>query len=311
MKLFVKFKGGAMLEIELCKVKMRNPSMLASGIMGTTASSLNWAIRSGAGAVVTKSFGLEPNEGYPNPTTIEVTGGILNAIGLSNPGVDEFSKELEKVDKSVPIIASIVGASAEEFSQIAGRIEPLVDLIELNVSCPHAQEGLGASIGQDPLFTSEIVKSVKKTVNCPVIVKLTPNVTDIVEIAVSSQMAGCDALTLINSLGPGMRIDIDTANPILYNKSGGLSGPAIKPIALRCIYDVYEAVKVPIIGVGGITDYRDAVEAIFAGAKCVQIGTAIMYKGMDVFKDISSGLEKFMFKKEYESIDEMVGKAHS
>ncbi len=299
-----------MLEVELCNVKMKNPTMLAAGIMGSTASSLNWAARSGAGAVVTKSFSLEPNVGYPNPTTIEVTGGILNAIGLSNPGVDEFSKELEKLDKSVPTIASIVGASPEEFSQVAAKVENLVDLIELNVSCPHAKEGFGASIGQDPVLTAKIVKSVKKTVKCPVIVKLTPNVTDIVEIAISSEKAGCDALTLINSVGPGMRIDIDTANPILHNKFGGLSGPAIKPIALRCVFDVYEAVDVPIIGVGGITDYQDAVEFIFAGARCVQIGTAIMYSGLEVFTDICNGLKKFMMKRGYESIDEMVGKAH-
>lgn len=299
-----------MLEVELCNVKMKNPTMLAAGIMGSAASSLNWAAKSGAGAVVTKSFSLEPNEGYPNPTTIEVTGGILNAIGLSNPGVDAFCKELEKVDKSVPTIASIYGASPWEFSQVATKVESLVDLIELNVSCPHAKEGFGASIGQDPVLTAEIVKSVKKTVKCPVIVKLTPNVTDIVEIAISSEKAGCNGLTLINSVGPGMRIDIDTANPILHNKFGGLSGPAIKPIALRCIFDVYKAVDVPIIGVGGIKDYQDAVEFIFAGARCVQIGTAIMYKGLDVFTDICNGLKKFMMKRGYESIDEMVGKAH-
>jgi dihydroorotate dehydrogenase (NAD+) catalytic subunit len=299
-----------MLEVELCKVKMKNPTMLAAGIMGCIASSLNWAARSGAGAVVTKSFSLEPNEGYANPTTIEVTGGVLNAIGLSNPGVEAFSKELEKVSRIVPTIASLYGSSPREFSEAAAKVEHLIDLIELNVSCPHAMEGCGASIGQDPLLTAEIVKSVKKNVNCPVIVKLTPNVTDIVEIAMSAQNAGCDGLTLINSVGPGIRIDTDTARPILHNKMGGLSGPAIKPIALRCVFEVYEAVNVPITGVGGITNYRDAVEFLFAGAKCVQIGTAIMYEGMDVFSSICNGLKKFMIKKGYQSIDEMVGNAH-
>jgi len=299
-----------MLEVELCNVKMKNPTMLAAGIVGCTASSLNWAARSGAGAVVTKSFSLEPNKGYANPTTIEVTGGVLNAIGLSNPGVDEFLRELEKVTETVPTVASVYGASPHEFLEVAAKVEHLVDLIELNVSCPHAMEGCGASIGQDPSLTAEIIRSVKKTVKCPVIVKLTPNVTDIVEIAISAEKAGCDGLTLINSLGPGMRIDTNTATPILHNKVGGLSGPAIKPIALRCVFEVYDVVKVPIIGVGGITDYRDAVEFIFAGAQCVQIGTAIMYAGMDVFTQISNGLKKFMTKKGYPSIDEMVGKAH-
>lgn len=299
-----------MLEVEICNVKMKNPTMIAAGILGSTASSLNWAARNGAGAVVTKSFGLHPNKGYNNPTTVEVTGGVINAIGLSNPGVDVFIGELERIEKSVPTIASIYGSSKDEFSQIASKIETLVDAIELNVSCPHAQKGCGASIGEDPQFTGEIVNAVKKAVDIPVIVKLTPNVTDIVEIALSAEKAGCDALTLINSVGPGMKIDIETANPILSNKFGGLSGPAIKPIALRCVYDVYDSVEIPIIGVGGIADYRDAIEFIYAGANCIQIGTAIMYKGLSIFKEINDGIKKFMKKKEYESIDEMVGIAH-
>lgn len=299
-----------MLEVEICNVKFKNPTILAAGILGSTAASMNWVSRSGAGAVVTKSFGLEPNKGYVNPTTVEVTGGIINAIGLSNPGVDVFIGELEKVERSTPTIASIYGASGEDFAKIASKVEKYVDLIELNVSCPHAQKGCGASIGEDPNLTSEIVKAVKNAVNVPVIVKLTPNVTDIVEIALSAEKAGCDGLTLINSLGPGLKIDIETANPILSNKFGGMSGPAIKPIALRCVYDVYDAVKIPIIGVGGILDYRDAIEFLYAGAKCVQIGTAIMYKGPSIFKEINWGIQKFMHEKSYKSIDEMVGIAH-
>ncbi len=299
-----------MLETEFCNVKIKNPTMLAAGILGSTASSLNWASRSGAGAVVTKSFGLNPNKGYNNPTTVEVTGGVINAIGLSNPGVNAFIEELKKIEMPTTIVASIYGSSNDEFSQIASKIEDYADAIELNVSCPHAQKGCGASIGEDPELTASIVKSVKKSVNIPVIVKLTPNVTDIVEIALSAQKAGCDGLTLINSVGPGMRIDIESGNPILSNKFGGLSGPAIKPIALRCVFDVYDAVKIPIIGVGGIADYKDAIEFIFAGATCVQIGTAIMYKGLDIFKEINDGIKKFMMEKEYETINEIVGIAH-
>ncbi|WP_414470226.1 dihydroorotate dehydrogenase [Methanobacterium sp. ACI-7] len=299
-----------MLEIELCNVKMKSPTMLAAGILGSTAASMNWASRSGAGAVVTKSFSLEPNKGYSNPTTVEVTGGVINAIGLSNPGVETFIGELEKIEPLTPTIASIYGSSGDEFAQLAEKIENHVDLIELNVSCPHAQKGCGASIGEDPEFTAEIIKAVKKSTSIPVIAKLTPNVTDIVEIAVSAEKAGCDGLTLINSLGPGLKIDVETANPILSNKFGGMSGPAIKPIALKCVYDVYDAVKVPIIGVGGITDYKDAVEFMFAGAKCVQIGTSIMYKGISIFNEINLGLQKFMTEKGYNSIDEMVGLAH-
>lgn len=299
-----------MLETEICKIKMKNPTMLAAGVMGSTAASLNWAARSGAGAVVTKSFSKEPNPGYANPTTVEVTGGFINAIGLSNPGVEIFKTELEKLDGSVPAVASIYGATPDDFRSVATRIEELVDMIELNVSCPHASGGCGASIGQDPDTTAEIVKAVKSVVKTPVTVKLTPNVTDIVEIAEASQKAGCNALTLINSVGPGMRIDLETSQPILHNKFGGLSGPAIKPIALRCVYDVYEAVKVPIMGVGGIRDYKDVVEFLYAGASAVQIGTAVYYEGMDIFEKVSLGLEKFMAGKGYGEVAEMVGKAH-
>ena len=299
-----------MLETEICKIKMENPTMLAAGIMGSTAASLNWAARSGAGAVVTKSFSMDANPGYPNPTTVEVTGGFINAIGLSNPGVKAFKDEIEKLNGAVPSIASIYGATPEEFQKVAREIEQVVDMVELNVSCPHASGGCGASIGQDPNATAEIVKAVKREVKIPIIVKLTPNVTDLVEIAEASQKAGCDALTLINSVGPGMRIDIETAQPILHNKFGGLSGPAIKPIALRCIYEVYDAVNVPIIGVGGIRNYKDAVEFLFAGASCVQIGTAVYYEGMSIFKDICLGLEKYMKGKDCNSVSEMVGKAH-
>jgi dihydroorotate dehydrogenase (NAD+) catalytic subunit len=298
------------LEIELCGIKMKNPTMLAAGILGSTAASLNWVARSGAGAVVTKSFGLNPNKGYANPTTVEVTGGVINAIGLSNPGVENFKFELEKLDKSVPAIASIYGANPEEFSQIATSVEGLVDALELNVSCPHAMGGCGAAIGQDPKLTEEIVRSVKKSVKIPVFVKLTPNVTDIVEIANHAEDAGADALTMINSLGPGMRIDIETGTPILKNRFGGLSGPAIKPIAIRCVYDVFDSVDIPIIGVGGIRDYMDVLEFLYAGASCIQIGTSIMYEGVDIFERILNGLERFMDENGYGSVDEVVGIAH-
>lgn len=299
-----------MLETEFCNIKMKNPTMLAAGVLGSTAASLNWAARSGAGAVVTKSFGKEPNKGYVNPTTVEVTGGIINAIGLSNPGVENFRGELEKLNGRVPGIASIYGANPQDFADIALQIQDAVDAVELNVSCPHAMGGCGAAIGQDPNLTAEIVKAVKKAVEIPVIVKLTPNVTDIVEIAVSAEAAGCDALTMINSLGPGMKIDLETGKPILSNRFGGMSGPAVKPIALRCVFDVYEAVEVPIIGVGGVRDYRDVVEFLYAGARAVQVGTAVMYDGLDVFNKINKGLEKFMLQRGYSSIGEMIAKSH-
>jgi len=285
--------------------------MLAAGILGSTAASLNWAGRSGAGAVVTKSFGLEPNKGYSNPTTVEVTGGVINAIGLSNPGVHNFKLELEKLDGAVPAVASIYGANEHEFAEIAATVQDRVDAVELNVSCPHAMGGCGAAIGQDPNLTANIIRSVKKSVKIPVFVKLTPNVTDIVEIATSAEDAGADALTMINSLGPGMKIDIKTGKPILKNRFGGLSGPAVKPVAVRCVYDVFDSVKIPIIGVGGIRDYQDVLEFIYAGASCVQIGTSIMYEGLEIFETINMDLEGFMSEMGYSTIDEMVGIAHN
>ncbi|NLU04201.1 MAG: dihydroorotate dehydrogenase [Methanothermobacter sp.] len=299
-----------MLETSICNIELRNPTILAAGVMGSMASSLNRIYRGGAGAVVTKSFSLRPNPGYRNPTTVEVTGGVINAIGLSNPGVEAFREELKLVDEEVPLIASVYGASPEEFASAAASVEEYADMIELNVSCPHAMAGCGASIGQDPELTFRVVSAVKDAVDVPVSTKLTPNVTDIVEIAGSAEEAGSDALTLINSLGPGMKIDIKTARPILSNAFGGMSGPAIKPVAVRCVYDVYRSVDIPIMGVGGVRDFQDAVEFLFAGARAVQIGSAIMYDGPEVFMKICRGLEAFMMAEGFSSVDEMVGLAH-
>ncbi|WP_461460956.1 dihydroorotate dehydrogenase [Methanobrevibacter sp.] len=301
-----------MLECELCNVKLKNPLMLAAGIMGSNASSLNWILRSGAGAVISKSFSKDANPGYHNPTTVEVTGGILNAIGLSSPGVEVFKDELKQVEPSTnqASIASIYGATPEEFSYVATEVEDLVNMIELNVSCPHAMEGYGASIGEDPVLTSKVVSAVCESVDIPVIVKLTPNVTDISVIAKSAEEAGADCLSLINSLGPGMKIDIVTGKPILKNKFGGMSGPAIKPIAVKCVYDVYDAVNIPVIGVGGISNYEDVVEFLYAGASAVQIGTSIMNEGVEVFSNISKDLEVFMDEHNFNSIAEMVGCGH-
>lgn len=300
-----------MLRTNVCGVEFRNPLMLAAGVMGSNASSMNWILKSGAAGVVSKSFSLEPNPGYANPTTVGVECGIINAIGLSNPGAENFKEELKRIDRKGNVsIASIYGATPEEFSKLVLKIEDYVDMIELNISCPHAMEGYGASIGQDANLTHKIVSAAKDSANKPVIAKLTPNVTDIVEIAVAAQDAGADALTLINSLGPGMKINIDVARPVLSNKFGGMSGKAIKPIALRNVYTVYDNVDIPIIGVGGISNFEDVVEFLFAGARAVQIGTSIMDEGVEVFGKINKDLEEFMNKKGYEFIDEMIGLAH-
>ena len=300
-----------MLKTDVCGVEFRNPLMLAAGIMGSNASSMNWILKSGAGGVVSKSFSLNPHPGYVNPTTVAVEVGIINAIGLSNPGVENFKEELKKIEReNNVVIASIYGATPDEFSTLVGDIQEFVDMIELNISCPHAMDGYGASIGQSCDLSHTIVSAACDVADVPVIAKLTPNVTDITEIAKTCEDAGANALSLINTLGPGMKINIDVARPVLSNKFGGMSGRAIKPIAISNVYSVYEAVDIPLIGVGGIYTFADVVEFIFAGARAVQIGTAIMDEGVTVFDDINKGLEKFMVEKGYSSIDEMVGLAH-
>lgn len=299
-----------MLETNVCGLNFKNPLLLAAGVMGSHASSLNWILNSGAAGVVTKSFSIEPNPGYHNPTTVPVEGGIINAIGLSSPGVENFKEELEQIDSKGVRVASIYGASPEEFSYLASEIEDLIDVIELNVSCPHAMCGYGSSIGQDPALTEKIVKATKESCNIPVWTKLTPNVTSVSEIAIAAEKGGSDAITLINSLGPGMKIDIKTGNPILSNKFGGMSGPAIKPIALRCVWDVYDSVEIPVIGVGGISNYKDVVEFLYAGASLVQIGTSIMDYGPEIFKTINTDLKEFIENSDFTSINDMVGFAH-
>lgn len=300
-----------MLKTNICGVEFRNPLMLAAGIMGSNASSMNWILKSGAGGVVSKSFSLNPHPGYVNPTTVAVDGGIINAIGLSNPGVKNFKEELAKIERNNNVvIASIYGATPDEFSELVSEVQDLVDMIELNISCPHAMDGYGASIGQSCDLSHTIVSASKDASDVPIIAKLTPNVTDITEIAKTCEDAGADCLSLINTLGPGMKINIDIAKPVLSNKFGGMSGKAIKPIAIRNVYSVYEAVDIPLIGVGGVYTFADVVEFIFAGARAVQIGTAIMDEGVEVFAKINQDLEKFMAEKGYSSIDEMVGIAH-
>ena len=300
-----------MLKTNICGVELQNPLMLAAGILGSNASSMNWILKSGAGGVVSKSFSLNPHPGYVNPTTVGVYGGIINAIGLSNPGVENFKEELKKIErKNSVVIASIYGATPDEFSSLVEEVQEFVDMIELNISCPHAMDGYGASIGQSCDLSHTIVSASKDAADVPIIAKLTPNVTDITEIAKTCEDAGADCLSLINTLGPGMKINIDVAKPVLSNKFGGMSGRAIKPIAVRNVYSVYEAVDIPLIGVGGIYSFEDVVEFIYAGARAVQIGTAIMDEGVEVFGNINKGLKNFMSKKGFSSIDEMVGIAH-
>jgi dihydroorotate dehydrogenase (NAD+) catalytic subunit len=297
--------------ISLAGLKLRNPTVLASGILGYSAESLQRVVEGGAGAVVTKSVGVTPRTGYANPSVVQAKCGLINAIGLPNPGIDEYVNEIlyAKTVLQVPLIVSVFGYSADEYALVAQKaVEAGADAVELNVSCPHVKQ-TGSEIGQNPKILAEVVKKVKATVQKPVIVKLSPNVTDIVETAKVAVKAGADVLTAINTL-KAMAIDAETALPVLSNIRGGLSGPAIKPIALRCVYDIHEKVETPIIGCGGIMDWRDAVEFFLAGASAVQIGTAVALENPSVFKAINHGIEAYLKKKEYGSVKEIVGLSH-
>lgn len=288
-------------------IKLKNPTMLAAGILGETGDSLIKVAKGGAGALVTKSIGLEPREGHPNPTFVETGHGILNAMGLPNPGIESYEEEVKKALKTgIPVIGSIFGGDAKEFETLAKKMENYgVNAIELNLSCPHAK-GYGTELGHDKKKVEEITRAVKNVVNIPVFVKISPNVSNIVEIAKAVEDAGGDGIVAINTL-KAMAINAELAMPILSNAVGGYSGPAIKPIGLRCVYEIKYATDLPIIGVGGILSGMDAVEYIMAGANAVQIGSGVYYRGEGIFKEICQQISEFMKKHGYRSIQEMVG----
>ncbi len=298
-----------MLAIELCGIKLRNPTMLASGIMGTTAASLVRIARAGAGAVVTKSTGLVPREGHRNPTVVEIEQGLLNAIGLANPGVAEFVQELRGVSGTgVPVVASVYGLSIEEYAKAARFVTKAgVAAIELNLSCPNVEKA-GAIFGADEELAFQVVHLVRRATSLPVFAKLTANAGDVVAIAKACEDAGADAITAINTL-KAMAIDIRARTPLLGNRVGGLSGQCIKPIAVRCVYEIAREVSVPVIGCGGITTGRDAVEFLLAGARAVQIGTAVLTRGVSVFRKVSLEIKEYLEEMGYGSVDEIVGLA--
>ena len=300
------------LSTRLAGLELENPTILASGILGYSAESLHRVAKGGAGAVVTKSIGIEPRVGYANPTVVQAESGLINAMGLPNPGIDLYAQEIKysKIILRLPLIVSVFGYSAEEYATVAKKaVAAGADAVELNVSCPHVKQ-TGAEIGKNPKLLSEVVEMVKAAVGKPVIVKLSPNVADIAAIARAAVESGADALTAVNTL-KAMAIDSETMRPILSNIKGGLSGPAIKPVALRCVYDIREELPdVPIIGCGGITDWRDAVEFFLAGASAVQVGSAIALEDTEVFQAITRGVEVYLRKKHYGSVKEIVGLAH-
>ena len=289
---------------------LENPTMLASGIMDEDAGSMKRMLQSGAAAVVTKSIGMKPRTGHSNPSFVELECGILNAMGLPNPGIHEYQKEIAELKETKGvIIGSIFGSNNEEFKQLALKMQDAgVHALELNVSCPHA-EGYGLEIGQDPTLVKSIVRSVKKQVSIPVFVKLSANVNDIIQIAQAAEEGLADGIVAINTL-KAMSINLDIAKPILSHKTGGYSGKAIKPIGIRSVFEIYEHTTLPIIGVGGVTTGEDAIEYFMAGASAVQIGTALYSRGIDVFQKICNEIEQWMKEHGYSNIKELIGAAH-
>ncbi|MHA1794278.1 MAG: dihydroorotate dehydrogenase [Promethearchaeota archaeon] len=296
------------LATNLCGINLSNPLILASGIIGTSASLLIRAAKAGLGAVTSKSIGPRKREGYCNPSIIEIQDGTcLNAVGLANPGVDEFVEEIPLVKKEgIPLIASIFGNDDDEYVLVASKVASSgVDAIELNISCPHAKV---SSIGADVSLTRRVVSLVKNHVKVPVFVKLNPNVTNIVEIGLAAQEGGADAVVAINTIR-GMVIDIETMKPILSNKIGGVSGKAIKPMAIKTVYELHENLEIPIIGCGGIFSSDDVIEFMLAGASAVQIGTAFI-NGLSIIGEIKRGLMDYCLRKGFDKIGDIVGKSH-
>lgn len=293
-----------MLEIDLCGIKLKNPLILASGVIGSFSSSLNDIARD-AGAVVTKSVGIKGREGYRNPSVVNWRCGLLNAVGLASPPAESFAEELRSFNKTSPLIVSLYGNRPEDFSKMV-EIFSMADAFELNLSCPHVK-GAGMDIGKDIELSCEIVKALKSETDKPVIAKLSA-MHEYVELAKSLEKAGADAIAISNTL-PGMKIDIVSRKPILSNISGGVSGPAIKPIALKCVFDLYKVLKIPVIGCGGISNFEDVLEFIMAGAKAVQIGSAV-YFSKRIFYSLKESLVAFCRANNCK-ISDLVGVAHS
>jgi len=293
------------ISTEVGTIKIERPAMLASGILGISLDVFDRLYKDGAGAVVTKSLSKEPWEGYPNPTVVGVKTGYLNAVGLSNPGAPYFAKMIS-LNKTVPIIVSLVGSIPEDFVFMIKQFENVKILgYELNLSCPHVEK-VGLEVGDDPELVHKIVKSVKSQSQVPVIAKVGLGSSDYLETVRIACESGVDAITAINTVR-AMAIDVETTRPILSHKIGGLSGPAIKPIAVRCVYEISSKFDIPVIGCGGVSNWEDAIEFILAGASAVQIGSALVDKWVGVFSEINSGISKYMEKKNFSKIKEMVG----
>ena len=295
------------MSVNIAGVEWKNPVTVASGTFGSGAEFEEFVDLNRLGAVTTKGVANIPWAGNPTPRVAETCGGMMNAVGLQNPGIDLFCKRdipfLKKYDTR--IIVNVCGKSTEDYCEVVERLaEEDVDMLEINISCPNVKEG-GIAFGQNPKADENITKEVKKYAKQPVIMKLSPNVTDISEMAKAVEAGGADAISLINTL-TGMKIDIDRRQFVLANKTGGVSGPAIHPIAVRMVYQAANAVRVPVIGMGGIASAKDAVEMILAGASAVSVGTANFHNPA-VTMEIVDGIEAYMKKYGFANVKDMVG----
>ncbi|QTA86009.1 dihydroorotate dehydrogenase [Desulfonema magnum] len=296
------------LQTDIGKIKLKNPVITASGTFGYGREFEELIDLNRLGAIIVKGLSLKPAKGNPPPRIVETSCGMLNAIGLENIGIEAFIKQklpfLEQL--STPTLVNIYGKSVEEYADLAARIDEVEGIagIEINISCPNVKTG-GIAFGVDPESAAEVVRAVRTRTTKPLMVKLSPNVTDITEIARSAEDAGADSLSLINTI-TGMAIDIETRHPKLANITGGLSGPAIKPVALRMVWQVAQTVKIPVIGIGGIMKAEDALEFLIAGAVAVQVGTANFVNPCSTI-EITEGIEAFLAERKISSVRDIIG----
>ena len=297
-----------MLSIDLAGIPLRNPLLLASGFLGISQEVFNRLYNDGLGAIVSKSISVSPLEGYKGPTVVYLgEKGYLNAVGLANPGSDVFAQEI--MNNQIPLVVSIVGSSQSDFQKLINKFDKLNILAyEVNLSCPHVEK-MGMEVGDDPDLVTKIIKTIKTRTKKPVIIKVGIGKSDVLKLATIIQESGADAITAINTIR-AMAINVETGMPILSNKVGGLSGIPLKPIGVRCVYEIFKKVNIPVIGCGGIFTWEDAIEYILAGATAIELGSVIGYKGLKVFNQIKLGITRYLQKKDYKNVKEIVGLAH-
>jgi len=308
------------MTINFCGVTFPNPTVLASGILGVVGDSLKNVVINGAGGVTSKSVWLTRHDGHPGPVMMGTQNFYINAVGLPDGGIEKAREELKKYmewnesqpeEKQVPLIGNIVAGSIKDFAEIAKGMRQIgPDIIEVNISCPNVEDEFGRPFAHCAISAGAATEIVKKNAGkIPVIVKLSPNVGNIGEIAKACEASGAEGLTVANTFGPGMVIDIDTAEPILANKVGGVSGPGIKPLAVKKVWDTASAVKIPIIGMGGVMTGRDVIEFMMAGASLVGIGAGVYYRGVEVFSSVVAEIEEWMVENKVANLQNIVGKA--